>query len=63
MLNLSRRSILLSGSALMASGFTFVGAAYASNHFETELVQEIPELSITDSMFSEIPPKIIRLPS
>lgn len=48
MTNISRRSLLMTTGGLMAAGSGLVGNAFASNHFETALVRNTPDLSIAD---------------
>lgn len=48
MTNISRRSLLMSSGILMVSSLVPFTSAWASNHFETALVREMPDLSIND---------------
>ncbi|RJE82068.1 DUF4331 family protein [Paracoccus onubensis] len=48
MTSVSRRSVLLSSAVLLLGNGMIAGGALASNHFETMLVRDTPDLNITD---------------
>lgn len=48
MTGISRRSLIMTTGILMAGGWSLAKSAFASNHFETALVRDVPDLGIND---------------